>query len=216
MEPPPIIGAEYISISGNKEIKAHREGSFKNAVKRSKARHFQDLCDAADAQPFGAAYKIVMGKLARQPMPTGSAQLNRIVNALFPPQPSVVLPWQYYIPPDNGERVLTNAEEVLVLAAGIKTAKATGPDEIPNHAADPFCEHCGQGFVEDAEHSIFMCPLFTEERSLSAIGTLHLTPDNLVANMIADETVWTSISNLVSSIMKELRRRERLRNAPEN
>ncbi|KAL7724087.1 hypothetical protein ACLKA6_000623 [Drosophila palustris] len=70
--------------------------------------------------------------------------------------------------------------------------------------------------VEDAEHSIFMCPLFTEERALSAIGTLHLTPDNLVANMIADETVWTSISNLVSNIMKELRRRERLRNAPEN
>lgn len=57
------------------------------------------------------------------------------------------------------------------------------------HAADPFCEHCGQGVVEDAEHSIFMCPLFSEERAQSELGRLYLTPENLVAHMIADEAV---------------------------
>ncbi|KAL7726809.1 hypothetical protein ACLKA6_001520 [Drosophila palustris] len=169
--------------------------AFKNAVKRSKARHFQELCDAADAQPFGLAYKLVMGKLARQPMPTCAAQLSGIVNVLFPPQPPIALPWQFYTPPDNSSRVLTNIEE---------------------HAADPFCEHCGQGVVEDAEHSIFMCPLFSEERAQSELGRLNLTPENLVAHMIADEAVWMSISNLVSHIMKELRRRERQRNVAGN
>ncbi|KAM8718520.1 hypothetical protein ACLKA7_001688 [Drosophila subpalustris] len=34
----------------------------------------------------------------------------------------------------NRVRVITNAEEVLALSAGIKIAKASGPDEIPNVA----------------------------------------------------------------------------------
>ncbi|KAM8718519.1 hypothetical protein ACLKA7_001687 [Drosophila subpalustris] len=58
--------------------------------------------------------------------------------------------------------------------------------------------------------------LFLEERAQSAIGTVNLSPDNLVDNMIANEIVWTSISKLVSSIIKELCRRERLRNATAN
>ncbi|KAL7743810.1 hypothetical protein ACLKA6_000217 [Drosophila palustris] len=87
---------------------------------------------------------------------------------------------------------------------------------LTGHGCLKACENCGPGVVEDAKHSIFMCNLFLEERAQSAIGTLSLSPDNLVDNMIADETVWTSISNLESSIMKELRRRERLRNATAN
>ncbi|KAL7743808.1 hypothetical protein ACLKA6_000215 [Drosophila palustris] len=107
------------SIALRKHIKSkEKRRSLKNAVKRSKARHFQELCDAADIQPFGLAYKIVMGKLARQPMPSSATQLSRI----------------YSIPPDNGVRLLTNDEEVLALSAGIMIAKATGPDEIPNVA----------------------------------------------------------------------------------
>ncbi|KAM8702447.1 hypothetical protein ACLKA7_001778 [Drosophila subpalustris] len=60
----------------------------KEAIKRSKARHFQELCDAADSQPFGAAYKLVMRKLCRQPMPTRPHQLSRIVHTLFPGSPT--------------------------------------------------------------------------------------------------------------------------------
>ncbi|KAL7725925.1 hypothetical protein ACLKA6_000691 [Drosophila palustris] len=504
---------------------------FKNAIKLSKARHFQELCEAADSQPYGSAYKMVMGRLARQPMPSCSAQLGRIIGTLFPSQPQLILP-QHQPQLDEPEPALTNIDEVLNLASKIKTSKAVGPDGIPNaaikmaiaakpgvfvelynkcivegtvprrwklqrlvlipkagkdlddpssyrplcfaddiavvttgkkledtsarcssaidvviswlsqnglalaehkseavlmssrklvekavvrvgythieskpaikylgvmldhrlsfkhhleyvsarastvttalsrmmantrgpkersrkliagvvtstilyasaiwapamevasysrgcksayrrcalrvstcfrtvsetaslvvarmvplhllaaerqsggstnrivrdatisqwqiswdsapngrwtyrlikelrpwlrrrhgqlnfylsqlltghgcfksylhrfkHAEDPFCDHCGHGIIEDAEHSIFLCPLFGRERGMSAIGRLHLTPDNLVAHMLAEESTWTDISNLAAHIMKDLRRRERLRNGATN
>ncbi|KAM8702194.1 hypothetical protein ACLKA7_001886 [Drosophila subpalustris] len=81
-----------------------------------------------------------------------------------------------------------------------------------NHAED----HCGQGTIEDAEHFFFFCPLFGRERGMSAIGRLHLTPDNLVVHMLAEESTWTDISNLAAHILKDLRRRERLRNGATN
>ncbi|KAM8702440.1 hypothetical protein ACLKA7_001771 [Drosophila subpalustris] len=64
-----------------------RRKIFKDTVKLSKARLFRELCEAADAQPFGAAYKMVMGRLARQPMPNCPTQLGRIISSLFPTQP---------------------------------------------------------------------------------------------------------------------------------
>ncbi|KAL7723296.1 hypothetical protein ACLKA6_000654 [Drosophila palustris] len=53
----------------------------------SKSRCFQELCDAADAEPFGGAYRLVMGKLIKQPMPTCATTLESIVRHLFPQQP---------------------------------------------------------------------------------------------------------------------------------
>ncbi|KAM8701607.1 hypothetical protein ACLKA7_004939 [Drosophila subpalustris] len=63
--------ADFESLT---RIYREKRRCFKNADKRSKARHFQELCDAADALPFGLAYKMVMGKLARQPMPSDATQ----------------------------------------------------------------------------------------------------------------------------------------------
>ncbi|KAM8702444.1 hypothetical protein ACLKA7_001775 [Drosophila subpalustris] len=77
--------------------------------------------------------------------------------------------------------------------------------------ADPYCDHCGGDVIEDAEHSVFHCPLFTQERELAAGPNTPLTPGNLVATMIATEHGWAAISTMPSIIMKELRRRERSR-----
>ncbi|KAL7726805.1 hypothetical protein ACLKA6_001516 [Drosophila palustris] len=168
---------------------------LKEAIKRSKARHFQELCDAADSQPFGAAYKLVMRKLCRQPMPTRPHQLSRIVHTLFPRQPHLEHTGSLILQDD--EFVPTNSEEVLSTTA--------------KHEQDPYCDHCGGDVIEDAEHSIFHCPLFTQERELAAGPNTPLTPGNLVATMIATEHGWAAISTMASIIMKELRRRERSR-----
>ncbi|XP_041632305.2 uncharacterized protein [Drosophila kikkawai] len=69
-----------------------KKKALKIAIKTSKSRCFQELCDAADQEPFGSAYKLVMGKLYRPPTPTSQEQLGAIISTLFPSQPPLVLP----------------------------------------------------------------------------------------------------------------------------
>ncbi|KAL7724104.1 hypothetical protein ACLKA6_002442 [Drosophila palustris] len=107
---------------------------LKEAIKRSKARHFQELCDAADLQPFGAAYKLVMRKLCRQPMPTRPDQLNRIVHTLFPRQPHAEHPGSLILQDD--EVVATNSEE--------------GPDHNSKKDVEHSIFHCPL-FVQERE-----------------------------------------------------------------
>ncbi|KAL7726430.1 hypothetical protein ACLKA6_004570 [Drosophila palustris] len=114
----------YVAVFKGKRRK------LKEAIKRSKARHFQELCDAADLQPFGAAYKLVMRKLCRQPMPTRPDQLNRIVHTLFPRQPHAEHPGSLILQDD--EIVATNSEEVL-----ITTAKEREIGAGPNNSLSP-------------------------------------------------------------------------------
>ncbi|KAL7727239.1 hypothetical protein ACLKA6_015997 [Drosophila palustris] len=64
---------------------------LKKAIKRSKALCWENLCAEADEQPFGTAYKVVMGKLARRPMPMDPEQLLDIVTTLFPEHPATNL-----------------------------------------------------------------------------------------------------------------------------
>ncbi|XP_041630599.1 uncharacterized protein [Drosophila kikkawai] len=103
--------------------------ALKVAIKPSKNRCFQDLCDAADQEPFGSAYKMVMGKLIRQPTPTSHEQLGAIVTTLFPAQPPLVLPNVTV-----GEPIPIDEEEVLSALTSCKASKAPGPDGIPNAA----------------------------------------------------------------------------------
>ncbi|KRF80923.1 uncharacterized protein Dvir_GJ26920 [Drosophila virilis] len=103
---------------------------LKDAIRRSKSRYFQELCDAADAEPFGLAYKLVMGRLCRQPMPTNPEQLKQIVLTLFPRQTPAIAPQL----PAYGinDCALTDDNEVLSIAAKLKADKSPGPDGIPN------------------------------------------------------------------------------------
>ncbi|KAM8701802.1 hypothetical protein ACLKA7_001757 [Drosophila subpalustris] len=135
---------DYESLAQSFRLKRKK---FKDSIKLSKARHFQELCEAADSQPFGSAYKMVMGRLARQPMPSCSAQLARIISTLFPSQPQLVLP-QHQPHLDEPEPVLTNIDEVLNLASKIKTSKAVGPDGIPNAAIKAAIAAKPEVFVE--------------------------------------------------------------------
>jgi len=72
---------------------------------------------------------MVMGKLNRQPTPTGHLQLDQIVSILFPTQPP--LTWQAT---GEGDTVLTSEAEVLAALRKTKFEKAPGPDGIPNAA----------------------------------------------------------------------------------
>ncbi|KRF85670.1 uncharacterized protein Dvir_GJ26004 [Drosophila virilis] len=98
---------------------------LKEAIRRSKSRYFQKLCDAADAEPFGLAYKLVMGRLCRQPMPTNPEQLIQIVLTLFPRQTPGIAPQL----PANGinDCAPTDDNEVLSIAAKLKADKSPGP-----------------------------------------------------------------------------------------
>ncbi|BFF93269.1 uncharacterized protein DMAD_11151 [Drosophila madeirensis] len=97
-------------------------------IKRSKANCWKDLCKEADLQPFGLAYKMVMGKLARKVMPTCPELLSRIVDALFPTQQELAYLFRHReipTPPQIG------AEELLKAAKSREIGKAPGPDGIP-------------------------------------------------------------------------------------
>ncbi|XP_070144155.1 uncharacterized protein [Drosophila kikkawai] len=110
-------------------IYRERKKALKVAIRASKNRCFQDLCDAADQEPFGSAYKMVMGKLIRQPTPTSHEQLGAIITTLFPAQPPLVLPNVTV-----GEPIPIDEEEVLSALTSCKASKAPGPDGIPNAA----------------------------------------------------------------------------------
>ncbi|KAM8701847.1 hypothetical protein ACLKA7_004892 [Drosophila subpalustris] len=103
---------------------------LRNAITDSKKRCFQELCAAADAEPFGAAYKMVMGKLNKQPMPTCEKTLDTIVRHLFPQQPPLCA--LVHLPGITNAVAETTASEVLDIAANIKPGNSPGPDGIPN------------------------------------------------------------------------------------
>ena len=56
------------------------------AIKESKERHFKALCNEADINPWGTAYRTVMSKLkgVKSPQITCPTMLKRIVETLFP------------------------------------------------------------------------------------------------------------------------------------
>ncbi|KAL7726028.1 hypothetical protein ACLKA6_005775 [Drosophila palustris] len=96
---------------------------LKKAIKRSKALCWENLCAEADEQPFGTAYKFVMGKLARRPMPTDPEQLLDIVTTLFPEHPATNLAADI----QQTAPKYTEITEILEAAANIKVNKAPGP-----------------------------------------------------------------------------------------
>ncbi|KAM8702017.1 hypothetical protein ACLKA7_000218 [Drosophila subpalustris] len=136
---------ETVRRGGNKTPLKRKRKQLKEAISQSKARYFQALCDAADRQPFGTAYKMVMGKLRRQPTPTSPHQLENIVRTLFPQQ--APFDDQHSYPPESADIALTDAEEALAITAKVKTQKAPGPDGIPNCAIKAFIAAHPEAFV---------------------------------------------------------------------
>nr|XP_041632428.1 uncharacterized protein LOC121502779 [Drosophila kikkawai] len=117
--------------------------ALKVAIRTSKHKCFQELCDAADKEPFGSAYKMVTGKLTRQPTPTSQQHLGTIVDTLFPPQPPLRLPSVA-----AGEPIPTCEEEVLSALTSCQASKAPGPDGIPNAALHAIVKAYPKLFVQ--------------------------------------------------------------------
>lgn len=115
----------------------HQEArrSLKKAIKDSKKRSWQDLCDLVDDDPWGRPYKTVMAKLRSCTLapPTCPILVKRIVRTLFPQQPEITYCEEG--PANQDLEVPTITEEELVKAySRIGDRKAPGPDGIPNVA----------------------------------------------------------------------------------
>ncbi|KAL7724035.1 hypothetical protein ACLKA6_003251 [Drosophila palustris] len=108
---------------------------LKRAIKDQKRLCFLRMCEEADRDPWGQAYKVVMKRTRsfKNSVPTEKMQLTAIVSTLFP--------HQHERNPDhtndeqNSHPVATiTAGEVIQAARSIKNDTAPGPDGIPNRA----------------------------------------------------------------------------------
>lgn len=105
---------------------------LKRAIFLSKQKCWDDLRKEIDRDPWGKAYKIVMGKLSR-PGASGSLsseEMERTIDTLFPSHPPRK--------PDADIEVedipYFTSEELTRAAATMKNRKAPGPDGIPAEA----------------------------------------------------------------------------------
>jgi len=70
----------------------------------------------------------------------------------------------------------------------------------------------GTGSIEDAEHALFICPLYARYRAEAETTTVcNLTADNVISCMLENQSKWDAIANMAAGILKEVRRRERSR-----
>lgn len=104
------------------------------AIKESKRRHFKALCDEADINPWGTAYRTVMSKLRgeRSPQITCPTLLRRIVETLFPTRVNRPFNIERVIDAETVPSVTT--DEIINACKRIGDKKAPGPDGIPNKA----------------------------------------------------------------------------------
>jgi hypothetical protein len=108
----------------------HRK-ALRRAIKESKARCWAELCSSVNEDPWGMPYKIVRKRLRTavvDPYLEGPGNLESVINTLFPqhqPRESSCAAMDDVASPFS-------EAELLIAAKRIKTAKAPGPDCIPN------------------------------------------------------------------------------------
>ncbi|XP_070132570.1 uncharacterized protein [Drosophila bipectinata] len=115
------------------EFKAARK-TLKKAIRDSKRELFLKLCDEAEHDPWGQAYKIVTKKVrAGSQPPSDPVALSAIIDVLFPScQGEGTRPAIEDFEEESVEAV--TAEEVLAAARNLAPNKAPGPDAVPNRA----------------------------------------------------------------------------------
>lgn len=112
---------------------ARRELS--KAIKKSKAKCFKDLCNEADVNPWGTAYRMVMSKLKGKKTPAVRCptMLKNIVETLFPQSPTMTV--THISREADAEPIPTITEvELREACKKIKDRKTPGPDGVPNKA----------------------------------------------------------------------------------
>jgi hypothetical protein len=131
----------------HKEAKAE----LRQAIKASKVHCFQKLCEEADEDPWGDAYRMVMVKLKGPSMPRElcPVKLKAIVKGLFPDRSPIQWPEMT----QNGEVQSEDfdelsMDELLEAARSLKLNKAPGPDGIPNAAVKAAVKTYPKVFLE--------------------------------------------------------------------
>ena len=63
---------------------------LKSEIRRSKRECFLELCDSAEYDPWGKAYKTIVKRVnaGNHAAPTDAYELKRIVETLFPSSPT--------------------------------------------------------------------------------------------------------------------------------
>lgn len=107
---------------------------LRDEIRSSKRNCFKQLCDEADSNPWGNAYKVVMAKIKgrKSPQERCPEVLHKIVRTLFPqhvPRSSI----QTII---NESQVIPKVtlEEIEEACSKVGVNKASGPDAVPNIA----------------------------------------------------------------------------------
>lgn len=104
------------------------------AINRSKRLCFRQICNEAENNPWGTAYRVVMARLkgTRAPELSCPLLLRQIVSTLFPRH-------LQHRGPEARERrsysiTRVAAEEIIDIVRNVGDTKAPGPDFIPNQA----------------------------------------------------------------------------------
>ncbi|XP_053975327.1 uncharacterized protein LOC128874492 [Hylaeus volcanicus] len=107
--------------------------TLNRAIKDSKARCWRELCDEANRDPWGQAYKLITRRI-RSPVAQGTldaATTERVVDGLFLNNPAR----DFYSEPGDRDVVPTFIlEELQSVVGSLKPRKAPGPDGIPAEA----------------------------------------------------------------------------------
>lgn len=107
---------------------------LKQAIKESKTTCFKRICNEADINPWGTAYRMVMTKLKgyKSPQISCPMMLKTIVEHLFPRRPSSTC---NIIREGTEEEIpAITTEELFRACRRVGDRKAPGPDGIPNTA----------------------------------------------------------------------------------
>lgn len=123
-------------------------GELRNEIRSSKKKCFKDLCDEADANPWGNAYKVVMAKVKgrRSPAERCPILLKSIITTLFPPQePGWTIDESS---PESTSIPEVTIDEILKACKKVGEKKAPGPDEVPNKALKTAIESNPSLFTE--------------------------------------------------------------------
>lgn len=117
----------------NTEFKEARK-TLEKSIRESKRRCFKQICDEADINPWGTAYRMVMTKFKgqRSPMVSCPRMLRTIVEHLFPRSSTILTTIDRII--DVTTIPPVTIDEVLEVSKKIKPKKAPGPDGFPNVA----------------------------------------------------------------------------------
>lgn len=120
------------------------------AIKNSKTRCWDELCQSVNDDPWGLPYKMVRKKL-REPSRNSldAEKLDTIVDGLFPEDRSLqTLPRATEAKADSRIVPVFTEEELLNATRRLKTGKAPGPDGIPNKVIKVLAEEAPSRLLE--------------------------------------------------------------------